>query len=126
MCDGESWEATALPKPEGGCCAPELVGLGRVILDKLLVIDHEQGVSWDILWEWGQRHGGWYVRFCFGNTGLSPCFSMGLVAPPVTRDDLKLGHSEHLSTYCKNASELQHLIRQKGDWCFLLTGSTPE
>jgi len=75
VCDGgKAGEAAALPKPEGSCCVPEFLNLGRIILDKLLVIDYEEGVSRDVFWERGQGHGGWGVRFFFGNTGSSPCF----------------------------------------------------
>ena len=51
-------EAAVLPKPEGGCCVPELLNLGHVTLDKLLVIYHKGGVSRDVFWERGQNHGG--------------------------------------------------------------------
>ena len=40
-----------LPKSKSGCCVPKLVDLGRVVLDELLVVNHEEGVGWNIFWE---------------------------------------------------------------------------
>lgn len=46
-----------LPKSEGGCCLPKRFNLASVILDELLVIHYEEGMSRNVFGERRQRHG---------------------------------------------------------------------
>jgi len=54
-----------LPESKGGCRLPKRFNLGSVILDELLVIHHEEGMSQNIFGERGQRHSG-SCQMCFG------------------------------------------------------------
>ena len=50
-----------LPEAEGRCCCPELLDLVRVACLEQLVVDNEEGVSWDIVGEWRVVKKSWHA-----------------------------------------------------------------
>ena len=49
-----------LPEAQLRGCLPQLLDLGFIASEQQIVVNDEQGVSWNVLWEWREIQEAWH------------------------------------------------------------------